>query len=113
MPEIVKELTKEEQKIEKKVLDTYTEEEICAYFLSKNLRSIYQFDDDFIEDWYSQLFDSPLNDTETKRTRLAMAYARMLLMDRLYDNHMKYWIRQLQSGILMEMKAYFSGEPGK
>jgi len=61
MPEIVKELTENEKLIEKEILDSFSEEKICVYFLSKNLRSIYQFNDKFIDNWYKQIFDSKFN----------------------------------------------------
>ncbi|MEC3908826.1 hypothetical protein VOI54_17495 [Tamlana sp. 2201CG12-4] len=113
MPEIVKALTKHEKRVEKEILDSFPKEKICAYFLSKNLRSIYQFDDEFIDDWYQQLFDTQPHKNESKRAKLALEYTRMLLIDKQYNNHMKYWIRQLQSGILEEMNKFFAGEPGK
>lgn len=113
MPEIVKELTKEEKLIEKEVFDTFTEEQISVYFLSKNIRSIYQFNDEFIDDWYNQFFDYEPDNKISKRVALALEYTNMLLIERKYENHMKYWIRQMQKEILVEMKSYFSGEGGK
>ncbi len=41
-------LTKIEQSIENELRNKFTEEQMCAYFLTKTIRSQYQFNDEFI-----------------------------------------------------------------
>jgi len=57
MPAIVDKLTESETKIEKVLLAKFTEEQMCAYFLTTTIRSQYQFDDTFIAGWYEDIFD--------------------------------------------------------
>ena len=48
MPRMLDKLTKTEEKIETELRSQFTEEQMCAYFLTKTIRSQYQFDDQFI-----------------------------------------------------------------
>ncbi len=52
MPKMVDELTETEEKIEAELRKKFTEEQMCAYFLTKTIRSQYQFDDEFVAHWY-------------------------------------------------------------
>ena len=47
MPRVVGKLTNTEEKIEQKLRSQFSEEQMCAYFLTKTIRSLYQFDDEF------------------------------------------------------------------
>lgn len=112
MPEIVKQLTEKELTIENQVYGSYSEEQICAYFLSKNLRSIYQFSDEFVNNWHSQIFESKIDTSKSRRIDLVFEYANMLMIEKKIENHMKYWVRQLQSEILVDMANFFDGDGG-
>jgi hypothetical protein len=105
MPEIINTLTEQEKLIKQKILNSFSVEQICAYFLSKNFWSIYQFSDEFIGQWYLQFFGDLASDN--KRTSLVTKYTKMLLVDHQYENHMKYWVRELQPEIFDEMNIFF------
>lgn len=113
MPRMVDKLTEAEEKIEKELRNLFTEEQMCAYFLTKTIRSQYQFDDDFIINWYEEIFDKKPEQIENARRDLVKAYTDMLIFENKYRFHLDYWLRQYQEKIISEMKIFFSGEPGK
>lgn len=113
MPKIVDQLTAAEQEFEKEIRNRFTEEQLCAYFLTKTIRSQYQFDDDFIADWYEKVFDKKPDHIESARRELVQAYTTMLMVERKYRYHLDYWLRQYQERLASEMEAFFGGEPGK
>ncbi len=43
---------------------------MCAYFSTKTIRSLYQFNDDLISDWYEKTFDKKPKATEESRREL-------------------------------------------
>lgn len=113
MPEIFYRLTPSEEEIREQLLKSFSVEQVYAFFLSKNLRSIYQFDEDFIDGWFEQIFNTTENKISSKRVELFLEYARMLLLNHNYENHLKYWIRHNQTDLIEEMNAYFRGEGGE
>ena len=113
MPRMVDKLTEAEEKIEEAIRSRFTEEQMCAYFLTKTIRSQYQFDDNFISAWYEEIFDKKPEHIERARRELVMAYADMLMFENKYRFHLDYWLRQYQEKLLTEMVAFFGGEPGK
>lgn len=113
MPKMVEQLTESEQKIEKKLRDKYSEEQMCAYFLTKTIRSQYQFNNDFISNWYEEIFDKKPADIKMARRELVQAYANMLIMEQKYRFHLDYWLRLYQEKLITEMETFFGGEPGK
>lgn len=113
MPRMVEKLTEKEQEIEKEIRERFTEEQMCAYFLTKTIRSQYQFDDGFIENWYAEIFDRKPEKIENARRELVRAYANMLMFENKYRFHLDYWLRQYQEKLLVEIEAFFGGEPGK
>jgi len=113
MPDIVKELTDKEKQIENVLKQKFSEEQMCVYFLTKTARSIYQFDDEFVLNWYQQIFERPPNDSANTRKELLRAYLEMLMFENKYQFHVNYWIRQLQEAIVDEMEVFFSGSPGQ
>jgi hypothetical protein len=113
MPRIVDKLTKAEEKIEEEIRKKYSEEQICAYFLTKTIRSQYQFDDDFISNWYAEIFDKKPEKIENARRELVQAYTNMLMFEKKYRFHLDYWLRQYQEQLLTELEEFFAGEAGK
>jgi len=113
MPEIVKKLTSDEEKIKLKLKGMFTEEQMCAYFLTKTIRSQYQFDINFIADWYEEIFNKKPEIIENARRDLVKAYTDMLMFENKYKFHLDYWLRQYQENLITEMKLFFGGEPGK
>ena len=113
MPNMIHKLTESEEQIEEQLRSKFTEEQMCAYFLTKVIRSQYQFDDDFISDWYEEIFNKKPNKIEQARCELVNAYANMLMFERKYRSHLDYWLRQYQERLIAVMEAFFSGEPGK
>jgi len=113
MPKMVDELTESEEKIEKALRSRFTEEQMCAYFLTKTIRSQYQFDDNFISDWYEEIFDKKPEAIKEARRELIKAYTNMLMFEKKYRFHLDYWLRQHQEKLITEMECFFSGEPGK
>ncbi len=111
MPAIVDELSDAEAKIEKKLRARFTEEQMCAYFLTKTIRSQYQFDDAFIADWYEEIFGKKPELIKNARCKLVQAYTTMLMSEKKYQNHLYYWIRQYQGKIINEMDLFFDGKP--
>ena len=86
---------------------------MCAYFLTKSIRSQYQFDNDLIENWYTEIFDKKPEQIKNARRELVQAYTKMLMFENKYRFHLDYWLRQYQEKLLVEMEAFFAGEPGK
>lgn len=113
MPRIVKELTTAEKNIEQTICAQFSEEQLCAYFLTKTIRSLYQFDDDFISSWYEETFNRKPDQPLAARRELVKAYTEMLMFENKYRFHLDYWLRQYQEKLVDEMRAFFSGRPGK
>ena len=113
MPKVVDQLSAEEKNIEAQLRQQFSEDQMCAYFLTKTVRSLYQFDDDFIAGWYREMFDQPPAPGVNTRNELVQAYTRILMVERKYRYILDYWLRQYQAGLLDEMQAFFGGEPGK
>jgi len=113
MPKIVDELTDAEKRIEKILREKFTEEQMCAFFLTKTIRSQYQFDDEFIAGWYEEIFDKKSADIKSARCELVRAYTNMLMFEHKYRFHLDYWLRQKQGSLVSEMETFFTGEPGK
>lgn len=59
---MVDKLTEKEEEIDKEIGKKFSEEQMCACFLTITIRSQYQFDDDFIKNWY---YATQLNLTHT------------------------------------------------
>lgn len=113
MPRMVDELTNAEKAIEKNIRETFTEEQMCAYFLTKTIRSLYQFDDDFVTSWYEEIFEKKPAQMANARRELVQAYTNMLMFEKKYRFHLDYWIRQYQVKLISEMESFFAGPPGK
>ncbi|VAX09195.1 hypothetical protein MNBD_GAMMA25-1983 [hydrothermal vent metagenome] len=113
MPRIVDKLTEAEEKLEEVIKSSFSEEQMCAFFLTKTIRSQYQFDDDFISDWYEKIFDKKPEAIDKARPELVKAYTRMLMFEKKYSFHLDYWVRQTQEKLITEMTSFFAGEPGK
>ncbi|WP_019557027.1 hypothetical protein [Thiomicrorhabdus arctica] len=113
MPKMVDELTETEEKIEAELRKKFTEEQMCAYFLTKTIRSQYQFDDEFVAHWYEELFDKKPEHIETVRRELVQSYTHMLMVENKYKFHLDYWLRQYQEKLITQMESFFGGEPGK
>jgi len=113
MPRIVDQLTEAEKKIEKELRSKFTEEQMCAYFLTKTIRSQYQFDDDFVAGWYEEIFEKKPDKKEDVRRHLVKAYTDMLMFENKYRFHLDYWLRQYQERLITEMEAFFGGVAGK
>ncbi len=113
MPKMVDKLTDAEKQVEEKLRKKFTEEQMCAYFLTKTIRSQYQFDDEFISGWYEELFDKKPEHIDNARRDLVKEYAHMLMIEKKYRFHLDYWLRQYQEKLIPEMESFFAGEPGK
>lgn len=113
MPKIVENLTEKEIEIEKQIREKFSEEQMCAYFLTKTIRSQYQFDDNFIQNWYEEIFNKKPEKVENARRELVQAYTNMLMFENKYRFHLDYWLRQYQEKLLAEMETFFAGDPGK
>ncbi len=113
MPRMVDKLTEAEEIIGKKLRSKFTEEQMCAYFLTKTIRSQYQFDDEFISSWYEEIFNQKPEYIENSRCELVQAYTNMLMFEKKYRFHLDYWLRQYQEKLITEMESFFGGEPGK
>ncbi len=113
MPKIVDQLTEAEEKIEKELRSKFTEEQMCAYFLTKTIRSQYQFDDEFVLNWYEQIFNKKPENTKDIRRELVKTYTEMLMFENKYRFHLDYWLRQYQERLITEMESFFGGEAGK
>lgn len=113
MPRMVEKLTDAEKQVEEKLRKMFTEEQMCAYFLAKTIRSQYQFDDEFVASWYEEIFDKKPEHIGNVRCELVRAYTNMLMFENKYRFHLDYWLRQYQENLISEMESFFSGEPGK
>lgn len=113
MPKMVDKLTADEEKIEGELRRKFTEEQMCAYFLTKTIRSQYQFDDEFISNWYEEIFNKKPEKIKEARRELVKAYTEMLMFEGKYRFHLDYWLRQYQERLITEMEAFFAGAPGK
>lgn len=113
MPRMVDKLTDAEVKIEKELRGKFTEEQMCAYFLTKTIRSQYQFDDEFISNWYEEIFNKKPEHIENARCELVKEYTYMLMFEKKYRFHLDYWLRKYQEQLITEMESFFDGEPGK
>ena len=102
-----------QSEIEKKLREKFTEEQMCAYFLTKTIRRQYQFDDAFIANWYEDVFKKKPEIKANARRELVQAYTSMLIGENKYKNHLDYWIEQHQEKLISEMESFFGGEPGK
>ena len=106
-------LTKTEEKIEKELRSKFTEEQMCAYFLTKTIRSQYQFNDEFISNWYEDIFNKKTENIRSARRELVKEYTNMLMFEKKYRFHLDYWLKQYQEKLIVEMESFFGGEPGK
>jgi len=106
-------LTESEENIEKKLRSKFTEEQMCAYFLTKTIRSQYQFNDEFISNWYEDIFNKKPENIENARRELVQAYTNMLMFEKKYRFHLDYWLKQYQEKLIVEMESFFGGNPGK
>lgn len=113
MPRMVDKLTEAEEEIEKEIRKKFTEEQMCAYFLTITIRSQYQFDDEFIIVWYEEIFDKKPEKPEEVRRLLVKEYTNMLMFENKYRFHLDYWLRQYQEKLISEMELFFTREPGK
>jgi len=113
MPKMVDKLTKKEEKLALQIKEKFTEDQICAYFLTKTVRSLYQFDESFIESWYKEIFNRKPKNSVRARKALVEAYAKMLITEHKYKYHLEYWLRQYQEMLIVEMETFFSGEGAK
>jgi len=87
------------EEIKSNIRDEFTEEQMCAYFLTKTIRSQYQFDDEFVMSWYGKIFDKKADDTKDVRKKLVEAYTRMLMIENKYENHLDYWAEQYKEKV--------------
>jgi len=113
MPQMVDKLTTFEERIEEKIHCKFTEEQMCAYFLTKTIRSQCQFNDDVISDWYEEIFNKKPDKIKDARCELVKAYTNMLMFEKKYRAHLDYWLRQYQEKLITEIEFFVSGEPGK
>ncbi|HHI94798.1 MAG TPA: hypothetical protein ENK04_15050 [Gammaproteobacteria bacterium] len=113
MPRMVDKLTEKEEAIEKELRKRFTEEQMCAYFLTKTIRSQYQFNDEFISGWYEEIFNKKPDEIKKARRELVKEYTNMLMFDKQYRFHLDYWLRQYQEKLITEMESFFGGEAGK
>ncbi len=81
MPRMVYNLTEAEEGLR----SWFTEEQMCAYFLTKTIRSQYKFDDHFISDWCEEIFDKKPEAIEEARRDLVKAYTDMLMFEKNID----------------------------
>jgi len=113
MTKMVDQLTEAEKKIEQELRSKFTEEQMCAYFLTKTIRSQYQFDDKFVAGWYEEIFGTKPEKIEDIRRQLVKAYTDMLMFENKYRFHLDYWLRQYQEKLISEMESFLGGEAGK
>ena len=90
---MVDKLTEAEEKIEKEIRQRLSEEQMCVYFLTKTIRSQYQFDDNFIENCYAETFNKKPEQIKNTRRELVQAYTNMLMFENKYRFHLDYWLR--------------------
>lgn len=106
-------LTELEKQYATEIRKAFTEEQMCAYFLTKTIRSQYQFDDAFISDWYEEIFDKKPEQIKNTRRELVQAYTNMLMFENKYQFHLDYWIHQYQENLIVEIDNFFGGKPGR
>lgn len=107
------ELTESEEKIKVELKNKFSEEQMCAYFLTKTIRSQYQFSDEFVSNWYEEIFNRKVANIKNTRRELVREYTNMLMFENKYKFHLNYWLRQHQEKLITEMEYFFHGEPGK
>ena len=107
------ELTETEKNIEKELRSKFSEEQMCAYFLTKTIRSQYRFNDAFISNWYEDIFNKKVENIKLARRELVKEYTNMLMFEKKYRFHLDYWLKQYQEKLIVEMESFFGGEPGK
>jgi hypothetical protein len=88
----------------------YSEDELCVYFLSKNIHTIYQLDDDYITNWYGDVFDTSLTDKVNARKKLIVFYTNMLMNENKFESHLDYWVEKCGRKILNDIDVFFSGD---
>lgn len=112
MPQAVEKQTDTEEKIEQELRARFTEEQMCAYFLTLTIRSVYQFDDEFVAGWHEELFGNKQGNKVEVRRRLVKAYTEMLMFENKYRFHLDYWLRKNQQNLIPEMESFLSGKAG-
>jgi len=55
---------------------------MCAYILTKTIRSKYQFDDEFISSWYEEIFNKKPEHIDSARRELIQDYTNMLMFEK-------------------------------
>jgi len=81
---------------------------MCAYFLTQTIRSLFQFEDDFVEGWHEEIFHRKPSSIESARSELVQEYARMFISEHKYRYHLDYWIRKDQEKLLSKVEAFFA-----
>lgn len=112
MPQIEGELTKAEERIEQELRSRFTEEQMCAYFLTKTIYSLYQFDDEFVAGWYEETFGKKPQKNENVRCQLVKAYTQMLMFENKYRFHLDYWLRKYQEKLIIKIESFLGNETG-
>ena len=112
MPQATEKQTDTEEKIEQELRARFTEEQMCAYFLTKTIRSVYQFDDEFVAGWYEKVFGEKPGKNEEVRRQLVKAYTEMLMFENKYRFHLDHWLRQFKHTLIEKMESYFGGKTG-
>ena len=106
-------LSKKEEQIQQNIINKFSIEQICVFFLTKTIQNIYQFEDNFVLNWYLETFGEKPNNQDLFRPKLVEAYTRMLLIENKYQNHLNYWIKLKQNQLLKEMELFFSSKDAK
>jgi len=112
MPRVAGKLTNTEEKIEQELRSQFSEEQMCAYFLTKTIRSQYQFDDEFVAGWYEDIFGKKPENKKEVRRQLVKVYTEKLMFENNYRFHLDYWLRKYQEKLITEMESFFGGEAG-
>ena len=112
MPQLVEKLTAAEERKKLEIRSRFTEEQMCAYFLTKTIRSLYQFNDEFVAGWYEEIYGNSPETIEEVRPQLVKAYTEMLMIENKYIFHLDYWLRIYQEKLMAEMVAFFSSDAG-
>jgi len=86
----------------------YSEEQLCAYFLSKNIQNIYQLDDDFIKNWYEKIMKIGLGEGVSGRQELILYYSNALIVERKYEGLLEYWVERYGRSILDDIEDFFN-----
>lgn len=86
----------------------YSEEQLCAYFLSKNIQSIYQLDDDFIKNWYEKVMKVGLVVGVGGRQELIIYYTNALIVERKYESLLEYWVEKYGRRIMDDIEGFFN-----